>query len=320
MEIVINNIIKLKRGVTPYGLAPHKPILLLAVIEAFEKGELINNWIEPSGELLIHFRNIWEQLVHTGHTPNFALPFFHLKNEKGKFWELITYPGKQLPVTNSNSIKSYRALVDCVAAAKLSEEFYVLLMDPIQREHIRQTILSTYFPDAKEMKQFEFSSITHTIQNEILYDPAQNYVRRVSKIIAAKPKEEKEEELALRSSIFRKAVKQIYKQQCAITGLKIDFSSTISMVDACHIIPFAETQDDTVTNGIALSPTIHRAFDRGMLAISDNYTILVHKNVRDYSQGQGLTHYRNQSIILPHEEKFYPSLARLQEHRICFGF
>lgn len=320
MSQIISVLTKLKRGTTKYGSAPHKPILLLAVIEGFEKGEIINNWIEPTGGLLIHFRNIWDQLVVTGHTPNFSLPFFHLKNEKSKFWELITFPGKKLPVTNSNSIKSYRALVDSVAAAKLSDGFYKDLMNPIQRDLLRQTILSTYFPQAIDSKQFEIQSLSDTIQKEILYDPAQNYVRRVKQILTEKPKEVKEEELILRSSIFRKAVKQIYNQQCAITGLKIDFSSTMSMVDACHIIPFAETHDDTITNGIALSPTIHRAFDRGMLAISDDYTILIHKNVRDYSPVNGLSQFQHKEIYLPEDEQFYPSLSRLQEHRDRFSF
>ena len=290
----------------------------MAVIQAFAKGEIINNWIEPSGELLVHFRNIWDQLVHTAHTPNFALPFFHLKNEKGKFWELITYPGKKLPITKSSSIKSYRALVDCVAAAKLSEELFTQLMNPVNREILRQSILSTYFPNQDWNAGKELT--TQTIQKEILFDPAHNYARKVKRILKEQPKQEIEEELVLRSTTFRNAVKQIYNQQCAITGLKIDFSSTISMVDACHIIPFAETYDDTITNGIALSPTIHRAFDRGMLAISDDYTILIHKKVQDHSSGQGLKQYHNQSIILPIEEKYRPSLSRFQQHRKKFGF
>ncbi|RUT72936.1 HNH endonuclease [Ancylomarina longa] len=320
MEILINKIASLKRGTSKYGPAPHKPILLLAVIRAFEKGEIINNWIEPSGELLVHFRNIWEHLVHTEHTPNFSLPFFHLKNEKGKFWELITFPGKKLPVTKSSSIRSYRALVDCVAAAKLSDEFYLKVLDPIQREIMRQTILSTYFPNYIENDLLKPELLTEGIRNEILFDPAFNYARKVKRIITEKPKVEVEEELVMRSTTFRKAVKQIYNQQCAITGLKIDFSATMSMVDACHITPFANTYDDTITNGIALSPTIHRAFDRGMLAISDDYTILIHKNVRDYSSGQGLMNYQGQSIILPNDEKFYPSLGRFKEHRKRFDF
>ncbi|MBI9056989.1 MAG: HNH endonuclease [Labilibaculum sp.] len=318
LEVVINNIVNLKRGTTKYGPAPHKPILLLAVIHAFEKGEIINNWIEPTGELLVHFRNIWDQLVLTRHTPNFSLPFFHLKNEKGKFWELITFPGMKLLVTNSNSIKSYRALVDCVAAAKLSEEFYVQVMDPVQREVLRQTILLTYFPNQELNASNEL--ITQAIQKEILFDPAHNYARKVKRILKEQPKQEIEEELVIRSTTFRKAVKLIYNQQCAITGLKIDFSATMSMVDACHIIPFADTHDDTITNGIAMSPTMHRAFDRGMLAITDDYTILIHKNVRDYSPSNGLIEFQNRPIFLPENEKFYPSISRLKEHRQKFCF
>ncbi|WP_379661331.1 HNH endonuclease [Pseudopedobacter beijingensis] len=34
-------------------------------------------------------------------------------------------------------------------------------------------------------------------------------------------------------------------------------------IDACHIIPFSLTHDDRITNGIALCPNMHRAFDRG---------------------------------------------------------
>ncbi|MDE5418462.1 HNH endonuclease [Labilibaculum sp. DW002] len=320
MSQINNQISSLKRGTTKYGPAPHKPILLLAVIEAFEKGEIVNNWIEPTGELLVHFRNIWDQLVFTGHTPNFSLPFFHLKNEKGKFWELITFPGKKLSLTKSSSIKSYRALVDCVAAAKLSEEFYVKVLDPVQREIMRQTILSTYFPNYIESDLLKPELLTEGIRNEILFDPAFNYARKVKRIITEKPKAEVEEELVMRSTTFRKAVKQVYDQQCAVTGLKIDFFATMSMVDACHIIPFAETHDDTITNGIAMSPTIHRAFDRGMLAISDDYTILIHKNVRDYSPSNGLVDYQNRSIFLPGNESFYPSLERIKEHRKRFDF
>lgn len=310
----------LNRGVSKYGPAPHKPILLLAVIESFHYGEIITNWIEPKGELLVHFRNLWDQLVHTGHTPNFSLPFFHLKNEKGKFWELITFPGKNLPVTNSNSIKSYRALVNCVAAAKLSEEFFLQLMDPMQREILRQNILSAYFPKHINAELSQAPAASQEIQNEILFDPAHNYVRKVKRIIKEKSKAEVEEELALRSHMFRKGVKQHYKHQCAITGLRIQFSLSVSMVDACHIIPFAETHDDTITNGIALSPTIHRAFDSGLISISDDYTVLVHKKVQDHSHNIAFQQLHNKQVFLPEQEAFFPSLERLKQHRKKFNF
>lgn len=29
------------------------------------------------------------------------------------------------------------------------------------------------------------------------------------------------------------------------------------LVDACHIVPFAISKDDTINNGISLSPNLH---------------------------------------------------------------
>lgn len=315
----INHLSSLKRGATKYGPAPHKPILLLAVIQAIQVGDIIQNWIQPSGDLMLHFRNIWEKLVHTNHVPNFSLPFFHLKNEKGQFWELITFPGKKLPLTNSNSIKSYKALTECIAAAKLSDQLFIQLSDPIKREEIRQLILQTYFPNQNIDWQIQ-EQYTAQIQEEILYDPSENYARKIKKIITEKKKEEIEEELIIRSTTFRKAIKQIYKNQCAITGLKVNFKSNISLVDACHIQPFAETHDDTITNGIALSPTMHRAFDRGLIAISDNYEVLIHKNVLDQSPKNEFAQLHQQQIILPQDHRYLPSLQRLQNHRKRFNF
>jgi len=48
-----------------------------------------------------------------------------------------------------------------------------------------------------------------------------------------------------------------------------------SMIDACHIIPFKVSGDDRVTNGIALCPNLHRAFDRGLISVGDDFKILV---------------------------------------------
>jgi putative restriction endonuclease len=106
----------------------------------------------------------------------------------------------------------------------------------------------------------------------------------------------------------------------AVTGLKIHFSTSVSMVDACHIVPFAETHDDTISNGIALSPTIHRAFDRGLLSISDDYRVLVHKKVQDFSRDIPFSQLHKQQLFLPEEERFYPSRERLGWHRGRYGF
>ncbi|MDP2115184.1 MAG: hypothetical protein Q8K69_14125 [Bacteroidota bacterium] len=48
------------------------------------------------------------------------------------------------------------------------------------------------------------------------------------------------------------------------------------MVYACCLIPFADAQGNTITKEIALSPNRHRAFDRGLVSVSNDYRVLVH--------------------------------------------
>jgi len=73
------------------------------------------------------------------------------------------------------------------------------------------------------------------------------------------------EEVFIRSGIFKREIPKLYNNTCAISQLRIDATANISMVDACHIVPFSEAYDDTLTNGIALCPNLHRAFDRGLI-------------------------------------------------------
>ena len=62
--------------------APHKPILLLAVRTGIDKGEIIQNRITITPDLVAAFKDRWHHLVHTNSfTPNFSLPFYHLKSD-----------------------------------------------------------------------------------------------------------------------------------------------------------------------------------------------------------------------------------------------
>lgn len=103
--------------------------------------------------------------------------------------------------------------------------------------------------------------------------------------------------------------------------MRIDTIANVSMVDACHIIPFSEGYDDSLNNGIALSPNLHRAFDRGLISISDDYRVLIKKNFIENSKSvYNLTQFENQEILLPKHETFFPSLENLQYHRNRFNF
>lgn len=320
MPAIFQNILSLNQSPTKYGKAPHKPVLLLAVIESFENGEINGKRIPVSETLLERFHDIWNLLVTTQNVPTFSLPFYHLKNEKGNFWNLKTYPGREIPTTKSKSIKSYKALTDTVSAAELSDEFYYYLSDPVEREKLKAAILEKYFGKSGYAIEKSASRYSERLRTEILYESEENYARKVLKDISEKLKEYREEFVYLRSSVFRKAILEIYDKQCSVTGLKVEDANNNSLVDACHIIPFSESYNDSIRNGIALSPTFHRAFDKGLIAISDHFKILVHPKLKDYHPETGIRSYQNKTISLPQDERFYPSFKSLREHRNRFGF
>ncbi|MDN3593433.1 HNH endonuclease [Zunongwangia endophytica] len=87
------------------------------------------------------------------------------------------------------------------------------------------------------------------------------------------------------------------------------------MIDACHIHLFSLSNDDTVPNGIALSPTLHRAFDRGLISITSDYKVKVSKLVNDKASKITLSQFENQSIDLPEKEKWYPAIESLIWHQ-----
>ena len=77
-----------------------------------------------------------------------------------------------------------------------------------------------------------------------------------------------------RDAAFSTTVKNAYANTCAITGLKIINGGGRSEVQAAHIRPVADMGTDSVRNGIALCGTVHWMFDRGLLSLGDDYSIL----------------------------------------------
>ena len=73
-----------------------------------------------------------------------------------------------------------------------------------------------------------------------------------------------------RSASFRVQVLNAYGHRCAITRLQL------RLVEAAHILPAAgQGSVDHVVNGIALSPTYHRAFDSGLIFLDATRTMRI---------------------------------------------
>lgn len=80
---------------------------------------------------------------------------------------------------------------------------------------------------------------------------------------------------ALREQSFARQVKLAYRGRCALSGLALRNGGGRPEVQAAHIRPVAAQGPDIVQNGLALSGTLHWMFDRGLVSVDGDGSILV---------------------------------------------
>ena len=122
----------------------------------------------------------------------------------------------------------------------------------------------------------------------------------------------------VRDRLFRRRVVQAYDARCSITGLKLINGGGRAEVEAAHIRPVERGGPDIITNGIALSGTVHWMFDRGLIGLSDDLEILISRQANDPDGIRGMIN-RNGFAIPPTRalERPHPGfLAWHREH--CF--
>ena len=76
--------------------APHKPILQLSVIDLIASGQITENFIEPSFELVDTFNLYWSQILPAGSKTSMAYPFPRLKTDG--FRHPIPSPGYETKI------------------------------------------------------------------------------------------------------------------------------------------------------------------------------------------------------------------------------
>jgi putative restriction endonuclease len=255
------------------GAAPHKPLLLLCLLEIAEEGGLPQEIMPVTGELAFRFATYWSVVAHRrSQRPDIKLPLFHMKSDG--LWQ---------PLDDQHNVLKHRELP---AFIRFDAEFLRAVNDPEFRAQARAIIIRTYF-EANE--QVALRALTGSAA------PAAD-----DKSLEALPADTEAVERG-REGRFRIGVITAYNYTCALTGHRLVtlFSGTI--VDAAHIHQFAKSRNNDTNNGIALSKNAHWLFDKGIWYIQDDYTVLVAD--RYFSEaGESsvlLAHPKNKKIILP---------------------
>jgi putative restriction endonuclease len=294
-----------------HGIAPHKPILLIALIQSYQIGQIKDQRIYITPELVALFKSIWSALATTAHDCRISYPFYYMKSEG--FWKLKPKPGFSDIDKMGSLVKSFSSLNSAVDFAEIDEELFALLTSETDRRILKQFLLDEYFPDSQGKLgdgSGEASGLISGINDQIVNEPPAEYKASIRQLII----EKNDEEIFLRGSLFKREIPRIYNNRCCISGMQIDTTHNISMIDACHIVPFSESYDDTITNGIALCPNLHRAFDRGLISISQDFNVIITDIFSENKSNYSLKQFDGARIELPSNKRYWPSLENLEWH------
>ena len=291
-----------------HGAAPHQPLLLLAVIELIEQGQIQENKIFLAPNLAETFIKYWVKVV-TDRKPDIALPFFHLKGSG--FWHLHPNTGYKNALRVASRIRSVSRLREVIAHASLDEDLFVLLTNPHDREVIRQTLIRTYLQDVeqdienllaeeeqiKAYRQELLQSVEHAFSLQKSIEPSQA-------------------EIPIRKAGFRQAIMRIYDYTCAVCQLYVLTLDGESITEAAHIVPLSQSYDNDVRNGISLCKSHHWAFEKGLISLSRTYEVIVSELMLERGPAEWkLTALRGKGILLPDREALYPAQEALAWHR-----
>lgn len=288
------------------SVAPHKPILLLSVIDLVEQGIVRHNRIVLSAELIATFLKFWGQLGSDAHRSNIALPFFHLKSDG--FWHLKPNPGYEVAIASGQRAGTINTLRQAINYAYLDDELFELLLIPNFRHSFISSLINTWF--SSEQGQIESLLNINALQSE-----AEDL--RQSGGAIYQPEDLKDEaKTVVRDAAFRRVIVSIYEYRCAFCGLQVIDGLGQNIVDGAHIKPFSQFYDDRIDNGISLCKNHHWGFDRGWFAIEDDYTLVISVGLREESpHAIPMREFNGDRIRLPGQQQYYPRIEALRWHR-----
>lgn len=292
--------------------APHKPILLLTVLDLVARGVITSPFIDVTGDLVELnelFNLYWRRIIPLEKTSSIAFPFSRLHNEP--FWELVPQPEKEITPATINNISSVSQLRILALGARMDANLFYHIQQPEGRNALRETLLRACFSEEAQAALKEQAGINAQAYNYSLELEHKAHLPLVRETLEAdnyKP--------AVRDQGFRRIVVITYDHRCALCGVRIITPEGHTVVDAAHIIPWSRSKNDDIRNGMALCKLCHWAFDEGMMGVSDSYNVITSRQIAANPNVPGfLLTLAGRSIITPANRDLWPAQHYLSEHR-----
>ncbi len=242
------------------GIAPHKPLLLLTVIDLIESGDIADGWVKYDVRLVSRFRDYWELVLERQRNqPDIPMPFHALGGDKDKIWERFTSDG--LPSAAKVTTR----------LCSLDPDLFDCLQDANFRRKARTTLITIYFTPKEQVMLCARLGL-----------PVPN--TEAIKAMKLDADEFKARQKKGRDSRFKSDVLGGYYFTCALTGYRLD-TETTSIVQAAHIHQHAISGNDDPRNGLALTPDAHWMFDVGLwTVIPKGDDLLIHVATGRFSE------------------------------------
>jgi putative restriction endonuclease len=289
--------------------APHKPLLLLAIMDLFAQGTITFNLIELTPDLGVLFTLYWARVMPPDQHGNLALPFFHLKSDG--FWHLVSHPGKDSILAAARQIRSVNQLRDTILGAQLDDDLYTLLCVEESRDLLRAVLIETYFAPEMQLALVEQGAINI---EAFRYSQALLEHARTQKVRERAVDEARYRPTA-RDQGFRHAVITAYDHRCALCGIRMLTPDGHTAVDAAHIVPWSVSHNDDPRNGMALCRLCHWTFDEGLVGVSSQYVVITSTQLAAAHNVPGhLVTLDGRGIIGPFEQYLWPDLDALSWH------
>lgn len=281
------------------GRAPHKPLLLLAVLDLLEAGQLTDGWVKLSPDLILRFQNLWPIVAERRQNKgDIRMPFHALGTDR--VWSVFDQDGRPS-----------RARATSVRA-KLDDNLLAALGDPAFRTQLRRLLVATYFPPAEQV------ALAAALGFERALDSVE---------IAAFAEDQTAYRLARetgRSARFKNEVVSGYQFTCALTGYRLVTTEQAGIVEAAHIHALSSSRNNDPDNGLALTPTAHALFDMGLWSADDDLRVLV-KPASAFAEefplgGFSLRACASRPLYFAPSTKLRPAREHLAWHRREHGF
>jgi putative restriction endonuclease len=272
------------------GDAPHKPLLLLSLLDLAERDGSLPSplWLTP--ELDFTFKVFEKVVAHRrSRRLDIRMPFHHLKTQG--FWKAFTEQGLASP---------HRSVTRHVIP---EPEFAAACADPTFRKAARRILIAKHFQPAERNALYNLVGMEIPSDDQIANDASYELPH--------------DAEIAGRNGRFRLDIVPAYNYTCALTGYRITTISGGSIVDAAHIHEFSDSRNNDPRNGMALCKNAHWMFDTGLWSVDTEYRVIVANDA--YSEASPnqtpLSNFSGRRLLLPSDQAIWPAPKHLAWHR-----